>query len=70
VELEHGTHDPETNVTGNAQALKQMEMVETSLLKNAKVVITGHGIGPTLLLGSQPVSVSSDRNGAGFKSGK
>ncbi|MEJ2426631.1 MAG: hypothetical protein P8101_19690 [Candidatus Thiodiazotropha sp.] len=47
-----------------------MEMVETSLLKNAKVVITEHSISPTLLLGSQPVSVSSDRNGAGFKVGE
>jgi hypothetical protein len=43
-----------------------MEMVETSLLKNAKVAITKHDISPTLILGSQPVSVSGDRNGAGF----
>jgi regulator of protease activity HflC (stomatin/prohibitin superfamily) len=48
---------------GNAQVLKQMEMVETSLRENAKVVITEHGISPTLLLGSLPVSVSSDGNG-------
>jgi regulator of protease activity HflC (stomatin/prohibitin superfamily) len=48
---------------GNAQALKKMEMVETSLRENAKIVITEHGISPTLLLGSLPVSVSSDENG-------
>jgi regulator of protease activity HflC (stomatin/prohibitin superfamily) len=43
---------------GNAQALKQMEMTETALRDNAKVVITEHGVSPTLLLGSLPVSVS------------
>jgi regulator of protease activity HflC (stomatin/prohibitin superfamily) len=44
---------------GNAQALKQMEMIETSLRENSKIVITEHGISPTLLLGSLPVSVKS-----------
>lgn len=43
---------------GNAQALKQMEMTETALRDNAKIVITEKGISPTLLLGSLPVSVS------------
>ena len=43
---------------GNAQALKQMEMTETALRDNAKIVITEHGISPTILLGSLPVSVS------------
>ena len=43
---------------GNAQVLKQMEMTETALRENAKVVITEHGIHPTLLLGSLPVSVN------------
>ena len=47
-----------------------MEMIETYLLKNTKVAITEHDISPTLILGSQPVSVSSDRNGAGFKVGE
>jgi len=42
---------------GNAQALKQMEMTETALRDNAKIVITEHGISPTLLLGNLPVSV-------------
>jgi regulator of protease activity HflC (stomatin/prohibitin superfamily) len=46
---------------GNAQTLKQMEMIETSLRENAKIVITEHGISPTLLLGDLPVSVSSDK---------
>lgn len=45
---------------GNAQYLKQMEMIENSLRENAKIVITEHGISPTLLLGSLPVSISSE----------
>lgn len=45
---------------GNAQQLKQMEMVENSLRENAKIVITEHGISPTLLLGSVPVEVSRE----------
>jgi regulator of protease activity HflC (stomatin/prohibitin superfamily) len=45
---------------GNAQALKQMEMTETALRDNAKVVITEHGVSPTLLMGSLPVSVSKE----------
>ena len=48
---------------GNAQALKQMEMIETSLRDNAKVVITENGISPTLLLGNLPVSVPSEKGG-------
>jgi regulator of protease activity HflC (stomatin/prohibitin superfamily) len=47
---------------GNAQALKQLEMIENSLRENAKIVITENGISPTLLLGSLPVSVSSETN--------
>ena len=43
---------------GNAQTLKQLEMTEAALRDNAKIVITEHGISPTLLLGSLPVSVS------------
>jgi regulator of protease activity HflC (stomatin/prohibitin superfamily) len=45
---------------GNAQALKQMEMTETALRDNAKIVITEEGISPTLLLGNLPVSVSTN----------
>lgn len=48
---------------GNAQALKQMEMIETSLRENSKVVITEQGISPTLLLGSLPIRLSGKRNG-------
>jgi regulator of protease activity HflC (stomatin/prohibitin superfamily) len=46
---------------GNAQALKQLEMIENSLRENAKFVITEHGISPTLLLGSFPISVSGEK---------
>jgi regulator of protease activity HflC (stomatin/prohibitin superfamily) len=45
---------------GNAQTLKQLEMVENSLRENAKIVITEHGISPTLLLGSLPIAVSGE----------
>ena len=48
--------------TGNAQALKQMEMTEGALRENTKVVITEKGVSPTLLLGSLPVSVAKDRD--------
>ena len=47
--------------TGNAQTLKQLEMIENSLRENSKIVLTEHGISPTLLLGSLPVSVSSEK---------
>jgi regulator of protease activity HflC (stomatin/prohibitin superfamily) len=49
---------------GNAQVLKQMEMVETALRENTKVVITEHGISPTLLLGSLPISAPVEKNGS------
>jgi regulator of protease activity HflC (stomatin/prohibitin superfamily) len=45
---------------GNAQALKQLEMIENSLRENAKIVITEHGISPALFLGSLPVSLSHE----------
>jgi len=51
---------------GSAQILKQMEMIENSLRENAKIVITEHGINPTLLLGNLPVSVSNE-NGKSTK---
>ena len=53
-----GNEAAERYFVGNAQTLKQMEMIETSLRDNAKVVITEHGISPTLLLGSLPVTVA------------
>jgi hypothetical protein len=34
------------------KAIKQLEMIENSRRENAKIVITEHGISPTLLLGS------------------
>ncbi|MEL7626300.1 MAG: SPFH domain-containing protein [Anaerolineaceae bacterium] len=40
---------------GNAQVLKQIEMVETSMKDNAKVIVTDKGITPTLFLGELPV---------------
>lgn len=45
---------------GNAQLLKQIEMTENALRENAKVVITQEGISPMLLLGSLPVTMSSN----------
>jgi hypothetical protein len=36
-------------------------MTENSLRENAKIVITEHGTSPTLLLGSLPVTVSSEK---------
>jgi len=43
-------------------------MIENSLRGNAKIVITEHGISPTLLLGSLPVEVSTGTgNGKGVK---
>jgi regulator of protease activity HflC (stomatin/prohibitin superfamily) len=49
---------------GNAQALKQMEMTETALKDNAKIVITEEGIRPNLLLGNLPVVVSREAGDA------
>ena len=46
---------------GNAQALKKLEMIENSLRDNAKIVITEHGISPTLLLGSLPIEISEGK---------
>ncbi|HSG45909.1 MAG TPA: SPFH domain-containing protein [Anaerolineales bacterium] len=54
---------------GNAQELKKLEMIENSLRDNAKIVITEHGISPTLLLGSLPIEAAtkSGGNGKGVK---
>ena len=48
---------------GNAQSLKQLEMVENALRDNAKIVITEHGISPSILLGSLPVTTTTEANG-------
>jgi hypothetical protein len=37
-------------------------MVENSLRENTKIVITEHGISPILLLGSLPVSITSEKS--------
>lgn len=46
---------------GNAQELKKLEMIENSLRENSKIVITEHGISPTLLLGSLPISTDGEK---------
>lgn len=46
---------------GNAQLLKQFEMVETSLRDNAKIIITEDGISPSMFIGDLPLNVR--RNG-------
>ena len=50
----------EKHFVDNAQALKQLEMVENSLREDAKIVITEHGISPALFLGSLPISLPSE----------
>jgi regulator of protease activity HflC (stomatin/prohibitin superfamily) len=49
-----------TYFQGNAQILRQIEMTEASLKANAKVVLTEHGISPTLLLGSLPTTPTEE----------
>ncbi len=44
---------------GNAQLLRQLEMTENALKENAKIVVTEHGVSPTLLLGELPVAVTN-----------
>ncbi len=56
--------------TGNAQTLKQMEMTETSLQKNAKIILTDKGISPTLLLGNLPVDTVHEDDASKNKPGK
>ena len=46
--------------TGNAQTLKQIEMTENALKNNAKVVVTEHGISPSLFLGDLPVKTTEE----------
>jgi len=45
---------------GNAQILRQIEMTENSLKNNAKVILTEHGINPTLVLGSLPTTEAKE----------
>jgi regulator of protease activity HflC (stomatin/prohibitin superfamily) len=48
--------------TGNAQILKQYEMTENSLQKNAKIILTDKGINPTLLLGNLPIDSAHEND--------
>ncbi len=41
---------------GNAQDLKKLEVTETSLKDNAKIIVTERGISPQLILGDLPVA--------------
>ena len=40
---------------GNAQLLKQLEVTETSLKNNAKIILTEKGITPQLIIGDLPI---------------
>ena len=40
---------------GNAQRLKQLEVTETSLKDNAKIILTKDGITPSIIVGALPV---------------
>ncbi len=40
---------------GNAQTLKKLQVTETSLKNNSKVILTEKGINPTLLIGDIPL---------------
>lgn len=48
---------------GNAQKLRQLEMVEKSLKDNAKIVITKDGIHPTILIGDVPIINDAKKSG-------
>jgi regulator of protease activity HflC (stomatin/prohibitin superfamily) len=44
---------------GNAQKLRQLEMVEKSLKDNTKIVITKDGINPNIIIGDLPIPIAS-----------
>ncbi|MBI4244097.1 MAG: SPFH/Band 7/PHB domain protein [Planctomycetes bacterium] len=46
---------------GNAQKLRQLEMVEKSLKDNTKVVITKDGINPTIIIGDLPIGSKNEK---------
>ncbi len=50
----------QTYFQGAAQTLREIEMTENALKSNAKIVVTEHGISPTLLLGSLPTTSNED----------
>ncbi|MCK4999982.1 MAG: SPFH/Band 7/PHB domain protein [Anaerohalosphaera sp.] len=45
---------------GNAQELKKLEVTESCLAENSKVVLTDKGISPHIILGDIPVKAKSD----------
>jgi len=45
---------------GNAQKLRQLEMLEKALKDNTKVVITKDGINPTIIIGDLPIGSKND----------
>jgi len=47
---------------GNAQKLRQLEMVEKSLKDNAKIIITKEGINPSILIGDLPITAGKHEN--------
>jgi regulator of protease activity HflC (stomatin/prohibitin superfamily) len=46
---------------GNAQKLREIEMIERALKDNSKVVITKDGINPTILIGDLPIDSNSEK---------
>ncbi len=49
--------------TGNAQLLKQFEVIQFALQDNAKIILTDKGISPNLFLGEIPVVISNKQSG-------
>ena len=41
---------------GNAQILKRLEVTETSLKDNSKIILTEKGINPQLIIGELPIT--------------
>ena len=50
---------------GNAQKLRQLEMLEKALKDNTKVVITKEGINPSILIGELPMGDRNEKVSAG-----
>lgn len=45
--------------TGNAQVLRNLEVLENSLKENSKIVITDKGISPQIILGELPLKLNA-----------
>lgn len=52
---------------GNAQKLRQLEMMEKALKDNAKIVITKDGINPNIIIGELPIKGQSSTVGSAEK---